>query len=130
MQINGENLLTVEYDRDTHSEAIFDKDAKEMVTIVYDDNGLPTHFLPTEGHHSMNISYNQFGAITSWQYGDLSERRNYNARGLLTDKELPNSAQYRYIYRSGYKVTVTSPRGQAKFFSTEVSGSGDDSTAN
>lgn len=104
--MNGENLLTVEYDRDTHTETIMDKNLREIITVVYDRSGLPTHFLPAmAGHQSLNISYNKYGAITRWDYGDMHESREYSDNGLLKIRTSANDAQYRYQYRYGKMVS-------------------------
>lgn len=102
-QVNGENLLTIEYDRDTHTETILDKDLHEIITMAFDSSGLPTHFLPAKNHHSLNVTYSASGDITGWKYGDMEEKRTFEA-GLLKEKTVNNGAQYRYVYRYGQKV--------------------------
>ena len=46
LQVNGENLLTLEYERDTHSETIYNRDLNGLLTVRYNSAGQPTHFLP------------------------------------------------------------------------------------
>ena len=104
LQINGDNLLTIEYDRKTHTETIMDKDLREILTIVYDSSGLPSHFLPATGHHAMNITYSPRGDILQWQYGELREQRQYNDNGLMIERTATNGAQFRYFYRFGSKM--------------------------
>ena len=101
--MNGENLLTIEYDRDTHTETILDKDLHEIITTAFDNSGLPTHFLPARNHHSLNVTYNAAGEIIHWKYGDLEMMRKYEL-GLLRERTGTNGAQYRYLYRYGKKV--------------------------
>ena len=103
-QINGENLLTVEYDRRNHMETVLDHDLHEIITVIYNDAGLPTHFLPASNHHGMNVSYSPQGDILTWQYGDLMEQREYLDHGLIKERVLkPAGIQYRYFYRHGSK---------------------------
>ncbi|XP_053400283.1 teneurin-m-like isoform X5 [Mercenaria mercenaria] len=102
--VNGENLLTIEYDRDTHTETILDKDLHEIITTAFDNSGLPTHFLPAKNHHSLNVTYNAGGEIIHWKYGDLEERRIFES-GVLKERTGNNGAQYRYNYRYGKKPT-------------------------
>lgn len=106
-QVNGENLLTVEYDRETHTERILDKDLHEIITMAFDNSGLPTHFLPAKNHHSLNITYSAAGEVTAWKYGDIEERRTFEA-GLLKSKTSSSGAQFRYTYRYGKKVDIFS----------------------
>lgn len=75
LQINGVNLLSVEYDRMNHTESILNKDSQNILWIMYDDSGLPVQFLPCSDHHAMNITYNQRGQITHWQYGEMWEKK-------------------------------------------------------
>lgn len=96
-------MLTIEYDRDTHTETILDKDLHEIITTTFDNSGLPTHFLPAKNHHSMNVTYNAGGEIIHWKYGELEERRIFES-GVLKERMGNNGAQYRYNYRYGKKV--------------------------
>jgi hypothetical protein len=57
LKINGENLLTVEYDRRGHMETVLDHDLREIIAVAYDDAGLPIHFMPATSHYGMNVSY-------------------------------------------------------------------------
>ncbi|KAK3100250.1 hypothetical protein FSP39_016934 [Pinctada imbricata] len=124
--INGKNLLTVEYDRDSHSEKIINnKNQREILAITYDDSGLPVRINPGNGHIPMNISYSQAGHITYWRYGEMYETLRYNAEGALTEKTLASNGQYRYVYR--YSKTrptdVVMPDGVQ--YSLEYSNQGD-----
>ena len=103
LQVNGDNLLTIEYDRDTHTETILDKDLQEILTMAFDNSGLPTHFLPAKYHHSLNVTYSASGDIIAWKYGDIEEKREFED-GLLKVRTVNNGAQYRYVYRYGKKV--------------------------
>ena len=103
-QVNGENLLTIEYDRDSHTETILDKELHEIITLAFDRSGLSTHFIPARNHHSLNVTYNAAGEIIHWKYGNLEERREFDKNGLLKEKKGNNGAQYRYNYKNGRKV--------------------------
>lgn len=100
-QINGVNLLSVEYDRMNHTESILNKDSQNILWIMYDDSGLPVQFLPCSDHHAMNITYNQRGQITHWQYGEMWEDLEYNRDGLLLERSKSGIVQYRFNYRYG-----------------------------
>ncbi|XP_061169948.1 teneurin-m-like isoform X4 [Saccostrea echinata] len=101
LRINGVNLLSVEYDRLNHTESILNKDSQNILWIMYDDSGLPVQFLPCSEHHAMNITYNQRGQITHWQYGEMWEDLNYNRDGLLLERSRSGTVQYRFNYRYG-----------------------------
>ena len=46
LQVNGDNLLTLEYERETHSETIYNRDLSGLLTVRYNSAGQPTHFIP------------------------------------------------------------------------------------
>lgn len=100
-QINGVNLLSVEYDRMNHTESILNKDSQNILWIMYDDSGLPVQFLPCSDHHAMNITYNQRGQITHWQYGEMWEDLDYNRDGLLLNRSRSGAVQHKFYYRYG-----------------------------
>ena len=45
-QINGVNLLTFEYERDSHSEIVMNMDQDVILTVMYNNAGQPIYFLP------------------------------------------------------------------------------------
>jgi len=103
LQVNGENLLTIEYDRDSHTETILDRDLLEIITMAFDASGRPTHFLPARRHHSLNVTYDTAGEVVYWRYGEMEEKRVFES-GLLKERTGNNGAQYRYNYRYGSRV--------------------------
>uniref|UniRef100_A0A2C9KDD1 EGF-like domain-containing protein n=1 Tax=Biomphalaria glabrata TaxID=6526 RepID=A0A2C9KDD1_BIOGL len=118
-QINGENLLTVEYDRRTHTESVLDKSMRDVITVVYNSAGLPVQFIPASSHHSLNITYNAYGDILEWQYGELIEQREYNSPGLIIQRTFkPGGTQYRYFYRnsSNKPTDIFLPSGKQYLF--------------
>nr|KAG5705432.1 hypothetical protein BaRGS_004559 [Batillaria attramentaria] len=123
--INGENLLTVEYDRRNHMETVLDHDLREIITVIYNDAGLPTHFIPASNHNGMNVTYSPQGDIVTWQYGDLMEQREYLDHGRIKERVLkPAGVQYRYFYRNGSKMAtdVFLPSGKQYLFHRDASG--------
>ena len=104
MQINGENLLSIEYDRNTHIETIFNYQNEEIINIRYNLAGQPLYFLPSNHFNAVNITYGKHGHIVTWQRGNQYVENEYNDKGLVTSKKLANRGAYRYIYRSGNKV--------------------------
>ncbi|GFR86630.1 teneurin-m-like isoform X2 [Elysia marginata] len=102
LMINGNNLLTVEYDRRAHTETVRDKSQRDIITIVYNSEGLPMLFLPASSHHMLNITYNHHGDIVQWEYGNLTERRTYKDPGLVKSIEgdRPGGTMHRFFYRN------------------------------
>lgn len=114
LRINGVNLLSVEYDRMNHTESILNKDSQNILWIMYDDSGLPVQFLPCSDHHAMNITYNQRGQITHWQYGEMWEDLDYNRDGLLLNRSRSGAVQHKFYYRYGKSLPtdIVMPSGK------------------
>ncbi len=121
-QINGQNLLTIEYDRDTHSETILDPNQEEILTILYNSAGQPTNFVPDGDLHPVNISYDERGNPVEWGRGELSVVNVYDSKtGYLTERKLGHKATYRYIYKSGTKVnTPQLPQNMRQFVEISI----------
>ena len=88
-------------------ETVSDHNLREIITVVYNDVGLPTRFSPAGSRHGMNVSYSVQGDILAWQYGELVEERKYLDHGLIKERLLkPAGTQYRYFYRHGSKKVI------------------------
>ncbi|XP_035826375.1 teneurin-m, partial [Aplysia californica] len=125
LMINGENKLTVEYDRRSHTETVLDKDLRQIITVVYNSAGLPTQFIPASPHHTMNITYNTHGDVVQWAYGDLLEEREYKDPGLIKQRTLkPGGKQYRYFYRNHSRkpTDIFLPSGKQYLFLHDTQG--------
>lgn len=95
----------MEYDRDTHSETILNKDGQEILTVLYNEAGQPTNFLVEAPLQGVNITYNNQGRPLTWDRGMLNINNVYDAKtGYLTEKKVGVKAVYRFIYKSGTKV--------------------------
>jgi hypothetical protein len=46
MRVNGENILMIEYDRETKSELVFIDDRNEILNVTYDLSGRPLKWSP------------------------------------------------------------------------------------
>ena len=67
MRVNGENLITVEYDRDTMTQAIFMEDRAELLNITYDDMSRPVAWTPRTSFNPVQLSYDRFGQLALWK---------------------------------------------------------------
>ncbi|ELU08904.1 hypothetical protein CAPTEDRAFT_159800 [Capitella teleta] len=118
MRVNGQNLLTFEYDRDDHSESILNSESEEILLIDYNQAGQLTQVVATGNVEGINITYDSHGHMTSWTRGNLGEKFVYDDKsGMMIEKRLPNRAAYRYIYKTGNKPTdVILPSGKQYLF--------------
>ena len=117
-QIGGENILTVEFDRSTNSETIYNRNQERILTLTYDKSGRPVHIVPTGPVESLNVTYDQQGRLAGWSRGDLTIANVFEERNLnMVEKKLGNRIFYRYIYKNGNKVLTDltrRARGRAK----------------
>lgn len=58
-QVNGRNLLSVDYDRSLRTEKIYDDHRKFQLKIIYDTQGHPTLWVPSSKLLSVNLTYSR-----------------------------------------------------------------------
>lgn len=117
MRVNGENLLTVEYDKESNTEAVFMEDrAVELLNITYDDMSRPVTWSP--GHSSsfasVELAYDRFGRLAQWRKGDMSEAYAYDRSGRLAQVLFNDGHKIVYSFRDDFTtlpVQVTTERG-------------------
>ncbi|CAH1993726.1 unnamed protein product, partial [Acanthoscelides obtectus] len=74
LRVNGENLLTMEYDRETASVSVFLDDKAELLNVTYDRSARPVKWGPRNGLYTeVELEYDRFSRLSSWKWGDLSE---------------------------------------------------------
>lgn len=59
LQVNGRNLLSVDYDRSLRTEKIYDDHRKFQLKIIYDTQGHPTLWDPSSKLLSVNLTYSR-----------------------------------------------------------------------
>lgn len=59
LQVNGRNLLSVDYDRTLRTEKIYDDHRKFLLKIIYDTQGHPTLWVPSSKLLSVNLTYSR-----------------------------------------------------------------------
>ena len=107
----------MEYERETHSETVYDKEGEELVTVLYNSAGQPMNFLPRTPLLPLNITYDDSGQLVQWEWGDINLVNIYDERtGYLTERKFANRATFRYIYKSGTKVGSLSFRIRRVFY--------------
>ncbi|XP_078252785.1 teneurin-3-like isoform X2 [Rhinoraja longicauda] len=98
LRVNGRNLLSIDFDRTTRTEKIYDDHRKFQLRIVYDASGQPTLWLPSSRLVAVNITYSPTGQIAGIQRGPLGERIEYDAQGRITSRVLTDGKTWSYTY--------------------------------
>lgn len=97
-QVNGRNLLSVDFDRTTKTEKIYDDHRKFLLRIAYDTSGHPTLWLPSSKLMAVNVTYSSTGQIASIQRGTTSEKVDYDGQGRIVSRVFADGKTWSYTY--------------------------------
>ncbi|XP_060691053.1 teneurin-3 isoform X2 [Hemiscyllium ocellatum] len=98
LRVNGRNLLSIDFDRTTRTERIYDDHRKFQLRILYDLSGHPTLWLPSSRLTAVNITYSLTGQISSIQRGPLGEKLEYDNKGRIMSRMLTDGKTWSYTY--------------------------------
>lgn len=146
LRINGENILTLEYERETQSVVVMVDDKTELLNVTYDHTARPVSFRPLAGEYAnVDLEYDRkFGRLTSWQWGALKEEYTFDRMNRLTEIKYGDGSSIVYTFqdmtslplkittqrRSDYLLqydnagalqSLTTPRGHIHSFSLQTS---------
>ncbi|XP_061378942.1 teneurin-m isoform X2 [Danaus plexippus] len=126
LRVNGENLLTLEYDRDTSTVAVFMDDKVELLNVTYDRMARPVKWGPRSGIFAeVELDYDRFNRLTSWKWGDLNETYGYDRAGRLHEIRYGDGSSLAYSFRDMFTnlpLKVTTPRGSDYLLDYDDSG--------
>ncbi|CAB3228851.1 unnamed protein product [Arctia plantaginis] len=126
LRVNGENLLTLEYDRDSSTVAVFMDDKVELLNITYDRTARPVKFGPTNGIFAeVVLDYDRFNRLTKWSWGDLNETYGFDRAGRLNEIRYGDGSSLAYSFRDMFTslpLKVTTPRGSDYLLDYDDSG--------
>ncbi|XP_041973220.1 teneurin-m isoform X2 [Aricia agestis] len=115
LRINGDNLLTLEYDRDTSTVAVFMDDKVELLNVTYDRMARPIKWGPRNGIFTeVQLDYDRFNRLISWRWGSLNESYGYDRAGRLDEIKYGDGSSLAYSFRDMFTslpLKVTTPRG-------------------
>ncbi|XP_069696130.1 teneurin-m isoform X2 [Periplaneta americana] len=116
LRVNGENLLTTEYDRETGTVAVFmDDRITELLNVTYDRTARPVKWGPRNGIFAgVELEYDRFSRLTSWKWGDLTESYGFDRAGRLSEIRYGDGSAMIYAFKdmfSSLPLKVTTPRG-------------------
>ncbi|XP_021940923.1 teneurin-m isoform X3 [Zootermopsis nevadensis] len=116
LRVNGENLLTTEYDRETGTVAVFmDDRITELLNVTYDRTARPVKWGPRNGIFAgVELEYDRFSRLTSWKWGDLTESYVFDRAGRLSEIHYGDGSAMIYAFKdmfSSLPLKVTTPRG-------------------
>lgn len=107
-QAHGRNLLSIDFDRNTRTEKIYDDHRKFTLRITYDAQGRPAIWQPSSSLAVVNVSYSSTGRLVGLHRGSMSERTEFDQQGRILSRTFVDGKVWSYSYLD--KVSVTSPR--------------------
>ncbi|XP_076290025.1 teneurin transmembrane protein Ten-m isoform X6 [Lasioglossum baleicum] len=114
LRVNGDVLLSLEYDRESNSVAVFLEDV-ELLNVTYDKTARPIKWGPRNGIFAgVDLEYDRFSRLTSWTWGDISETYGFDRAGRLYEIKYSDGTSMIYAFKdmfSSLPLKVTTPRG-------------------
>ncbi|CAH1394248.1 unnamed protein product [Nezara viridula] len=115
LRVNGENVLTLEYDRATTTVAVFFDDRLELINVTYDRTARPVKWGPRNGIFAgVELEYDRFSRLSTWRWGDLNESYIFDRAGRLSQIRYADGTSTLYAFKdmfSNLPLKVTTPRG-------------------
>lgn len=112
--VNSTRSLGVRYEQSTNRETFYDKDKLDILSVTYNNNGLPTTFKPANGF-PLNISYDRFSRVDSWTWGPSELKYTYERHGLLSEVSSQQDGIVSYIYNDFNLLSAIGLASQRKF---------------
>ena len=81
--VNESRIVSVEFDQAFSRETFYDSSRNPLLTVTFDPAGLPLVWQPHGYGHSLNITYDRFNRIQSWNWGPSDESYTYDRDGQL-----------------------------------------------
>ncbi|XP_073841878.1 teneurin transmembrane protein Ten-m isoform X2 [Musca autumnalis] len=114
LRVNGDNVLTLEYDRDTQSILVSVDDKHDLLNVTYDRTSRPVSFRPQSGDYAdVDLEYDRFGRLVTWKWGNLQEAYTFDRNGRLNEIKYGDGSSMFYNFKDMYgslPLKVTTPR--------------------
>ncbi|XP_055383652.1 teneurin-m isoform X3 [Condylostylus longicornis] len=114
LRINGDNVLTLEYDRDNLSVMVYIDEKQELLNVTYDKTARPISFKPQSGDYAdVDLEYDRFGRLVTWKWGDLQEAYTFDRNGRLNEIKYGDDSSIVYSFKDMFgslPLKVTTPR--------------------
>ncbi|XP_069951086.1 teneurin-m-like isoform X3 [Cherax quadricarinatus] len=113
MRVNGEDLLTFKYDLYTGTEAVLNEAGVTLLNVSYDPLGRPLRWTPAQPFLPVEMSYDRFGQLEHWSWGDMKEEYSYDRNGRFEGVTYADGSKVMYSFKDissvkPYKVSVSS----------------------
>lgn len=114
LRINGENILSLEYERESQSVIVTVDEKNDLLNVTYDKTARPISFQPLSGEYAaVDLEYDRFGRLTSWKWGSLREEYTFDRGGRLHEIKYGDGSSINYSFKdlvTSLPLKVTTPR--------------------
>lgn len=107
MRVNGEDLLTFKYDVFSRTEAVVSKQGITLLNVTYDDLGRPLRWTPTAPYAPVSLSYDRYGLLQEWKWGELREDYLYDHAGRFEGISYADRSKFTYSYKRISSIKVS-----------------------
>uniref|UniRef100_A0A3B3UFP3 Teneurin transmembrane protein 4 n=1 Tax=Poecilia latipinna TaxID=48699 RepID=A0A3B3UFP3_9TELE len=98
LRVHNRNLLSLDFDRITRTEKVYDDHRKFTLRIHYDHAGRPTLWAPSSRLNGVNVTYSSGGHVAGVQRGTMSVRMEYDVNGRITSQIFADGKYWSYTY--------------------------------
>uniref|UniRef100_A0A3Q3EVQ4 Teneurin transmembrane protein 4 n=1 Tax=Kryptolebias marmoratus TaxID=37003 RepID=A0A3Q3EVQ4_KRYMA len=98
LRVHNRNLLSLDFDRITRTEKVYDDHRKFTLRIHYDHAGRPTLWAPSSRLNGVNVTYSSGGHVAGIQRGTMSVRMEYDQNGRITSQIFADGRSWSYTY--------------------------------
>uniref|UniRef100_A0A8D0CJV7 Teneurin-4 n=1 Tax=Scleropages formosus TaxID=113540 RepID=A0A8D0CJV7_SCLFO len=98
LRVHNRNLLSLDFDRITRTEKVYDDHRKFTLRIHYDQAGRPTLWAPSSRLNGVNVTYSSGGQVAGIQRGTMSVRMEYDRNGRVVSQTFADGKSWSYTY--------------------------------
>ncbi|XP_060741578.1 teneurin-2 [Tachysurus vachellii] len=115
LRAHGRNLLSIDFDRNTRTEKIYDDHRKFTLRITYDAQGRPAIWQPSSSLAVVNVSYSSTGRLVGLHRGSMSERTEFDQKGRILSRTFVDGKVWSYSYLDKSMVLLLQSQRQYIF---------------
>ncbi|KAF5896452.1 teneurin-2-like, partial [Clarias magur] len=115
LRAHGRNLLSIDFDRNTRTEKIYDDHRKFTLRITYDAQGRPAIWQPSSSLAVVNVSYSSTGRLVGLHRGSMSERTEFDQQGRIVSRTFVDGKVWSYSYLDKSMVLLLQSQRQYIF---------------
>uniref|UniRef100_A0A671NMG3 Teneurin-2 n=1 Tax=Sinocyclocheilus anshuiensis TaxID=1608454 RepID=A0A671NMG3_9TELE len=122
LRVHSRNLLSIDYDRNTRTEKIYDDHRKFTLRIIYDAQGRPATWLPSSSLALVNVSYSPTSRLVGLQRGSMSEKSEFDTFGRILSRTFVDGKVWSFSYMDKSMVLLLQQSQKQYIFDFDTAG--------